>query len=224
MNKLLDGIFKNSKPNFDKLQAYGFEKSAEGYKYGAAIMDGQFALNVTINNGDIVTEVIDISTDEPYTLFLADNAVGSFVGAVRTAYEKIMQDVADKCFDKSVFKANYTRQLTKYVYDKYGDSLEFLWEKSPNNAVWRRSDNHKWYGAVLTVAKSKLGLPSDEKIEVLDIRTNPDTIDDIVDNATVFRGYHMNKKHWITVCLDGSVPLDTIEKLLDISYELARKS
>lgn len=224
MNKLLEGIFKNSKPNFDKLQAYGFEKSAESYKYSAAIMDGQFALNVTIDDNDIDTEIIDLNTDEPYTLFLADNAVGSFVGAVRTAYEKVMQSIADKCFDKTVFKADYTQQLTKYVFDKYGDSLEFLWEKFSDNAVWRRKDNQKWYGILLTVPKNKLGLPSNERVEILDIRTNPDTIDDIVDNATVFRGYHMNKKHWITVCLDGSVPLDTIEKMLDISYELARKS
>lgn len=33
----------------------------------------------------------------------------------------------------------------------------------------------------------------------------------------------MNKKHWITVCLDGSVPPDEIYRLLDESYRLARK-
>lgn len=176
MNKLLESIFKNSKPNFDKLQAYGFEKSADGYKHSATIMDGQFSLNITIDNGDINTEVIDLSANEPYTLFLADNAVGSFVGAVRTAYENVMRHIADNCFDKSVFKANYTQLITKYVFDKYGDSLEFLWEKFSDNAIWRRKDNKKWYGIVLTVVKSKLGLPS-----------------------------------------------DTIEKMLDISYELARK-
>ena len=122
MNKLLESIFKNSKPNFDKLQAYGFEKSAERYKYSAAIIDGQFALNVTIGNDDIDTEVIDLSTEAPYPLFLADNAVGSFVGAVRTAYENVMQSIADKCFDKSVFKADYTQPLANYVFEKYGDS------------------------------------------------------------------------------------------------------
>lgn len=33
-------------------------------------------------------------------------------------------------------------------------------------------------------------------------------------------GYHMNKKHWITVDLDYSVPTGEIEQLIDQSYAL----
>lgn len=33
-------------------------------------------------------------------------------------------------------------------------------------------------------------------------------------------GYHMNKRHWNTVALDGSVPDGEIRDLLDHSYEL----
>ena len=33
--------------------------------------------------------------------------------------------------------------------------------------------------------------------------------------------YHMNKKSWVTVILDGTVPLTEIKKLLDKSYTLA---
>lgn len=32
----------------------------------------------------------------------------------------------------------------------------------------------------------------------------------------------MNKASWITVALDGSVPAETIELLLDVSYELTK--
>ena len=31
-------------------------------------------------------------------------------------------------------------------------------------------------------------------------------------------GYHRNKAHWITVLLDGTVPLDNIKQLIDESY------
>ncbi|MBF1202590.1 MAG: MmcQ/YjbR family DNA-binding protein, partial [Fusobacterium periodonticum] len=34
--------------------------------------------------------------------------------------------------------------------------------------------------------------------------------------------YHMNKKHWCTICLDGTVELEKIYNLIDISYELAK--
>jgi predicted DNA-binding protein (MmcQ/YjbR family) len=33
--------------------------------------------------------------------------------------------------------------------------------------------------------------------------------------------YHMNKKSWVTVVLDGTVPLTEIKKSLDKSYTLA---
>lgn len=33
-------------------------------------------------------------------------------------------------------------------------------------------------------------------------------------------GYHLNKKHWNTIVLDGSVPDDEVEELIRHSYEL----
>ena len=39
--------------------------------------------------------------------------------------------------------------------------------------------------------------------------------------ASVTPGYHMNKKHWNTVSLDGSVPDKEIFSWIDHSYELA---
>lgn len=224
MNNILAHIFKNYKPNFGKLQKFGFTMSDDTYCYNTKIMDDRFALNIKITSSDINTEVIDLATSDPYTLFLVDGAIGSFVGAVRTAYENIMLDIANNCFDKYVFKSDYAQRLIEYVSDAFGDDLEFLWDKFPDNAIWRRADNKKWYAALLTVTKDKLGAPSHEKVEIIDLRAAPENADAIVDNKTIFRGYHMNKKHWITIMLDGSVPLSDIEKMLNESYELARKA
>ena len=38
--------------------------------------------------------------------------------------------------------------------------------------------------------------------------------------AAVEPGYHMNKKHWNTVILDGSVPVPEIEAMMDDSFWL----
>ena len=35
-------------------------------------------------------------------------------------------------------------------------------------------------------------------------------------------GYHLNKKHWVSIVLDGSVPDDLVEELLRSSYALVR--
>ena len=38
--------------------------------------------------------------------------------------------------------------------------------------------------------------------------------------AAVRPGYHMNKAHWNTVTLDGSIPSGEIERMIDRSYGL----
>lgn len=40
----------------------------------------------------------------------------------------------------------------------------------------------------------------------------------------VIPGYHMNKKHWNTVILDGSIPPSEIERQIDHSYGLIYKA
>ena len=41
--------------------------------------------------------------------------------------------------------------------------------------------------------------------------------------AAVTPGYHMNKKHWNTILVDGSVPDKEIFSWIDHSYNLVRK-
>lgn len=38
--------------------------------------------------------------------------------------------------------------------------------------------------------------------------------------AAVTPGYHMNKAHWNTVALDGSVPEEAIREMIDHSYDI----
>lgn len=37
-------------------------------------------------------------------------------------------------------------------------------------------------------------------------------------------GYHMNKKHWNTVVVDGSIPIHLLKEMIDDSYELVVQS
>jgi predicted DNA-binding protein (MmcQ/YjbR family) len=41
---------------------------------------------------------------------------------------------------------------------------------------------------------------------------------------SVIPGYHMNKEHWNTIILDGSIPESEILKMIDESYRLVFKS
>ena len=42
--------------------------------------------------------------------------------------------------------------------------------------------------------------------------------------AAVTPGYHMNKQHWNTVVLDGSVPVNELKQQIENSYQLVVKS
>lgn len=41
--------------------------------------------------------------------------------------------------------------------------------------------------------------------------------------SSVIPGYHMNKKHWNTVFLDGSIPDKEVFSWIDLSYDLVKK-
>ena len=40
------------------------------------------------------------------------------------------------------------------------------------------------------------------------------------EHAAIAAGYHMNKRHWITVTLDGSLAPTMIEELIEDSFDL----
>ena len=96
---------------------------------------------------------------------------------------------------------------------------EYLFEKFPDNAVFRNKNNQKWYAAILTVQRGKVGLEGDGKCEVIDLKGPLEKLAALIDNKNFLPGYHMNKKHWYTIRLDGSVNLDEIFKHIDSSYD-----
>lgn len=221
---MADVVFSNRKINKARLLAYGFAEENGGYVLSSDLLDGQFTLNVFVSReGKITTRVIDCASQDEYVLFLVPNAVGAFVGKVRKAYEDKLAGIAANCFDLDVFKSSDARKVIRYIAEKYSDRPEFLWERFSENAIFRRRDNSKWYAALLIVQKAKIGLSGNEKIEILDLRVSPDEVDMLVDGKKFFPGYHMNKKNWVTICLDGSLPIEEIFARIDTSYQLAKK-
>ncbi len=217
-------IFQHLRPDPEKLRLYGFTAENGAYLYRTSILGGQFALTVTVKGGEVSTLLLDAATEEPYALHLVEEAAGAFVGQVRTEFEAVLKDVAARCFVKEIFKSEVTKSLISRVFLLYGDEPEYLWDKFPENAVFRRKDNRKWYSAILTVGREKLGLAGGGNVEVLDVRADPEEIVRLVDGRTVFGGWHMNKKHWISLPLDGTLPIGEIENFLRTSYALAAKN
>lgn len=219
-----EALFRNKIASPDKLLAFGFAEENGKYVYRAPLCGGEFLLCVSVTlEGAVSAELTDALTQEPYTLHLVPEANGAFVGRVREEYGSALSKIAGTCFRPNAFRGATAHGVIRYVAEKYGDEPEYLWEKSPDNAVWRRKDNRKWYGALLTVKGSRLGLETDGAVEIVDLRAEEGTLSSLLDGKRFFAGYHMNKKHWFTALLDGSVPPEELYRLIDESYSLAAK-
>ena len=222
MRELKDFI-KDKKIDFKKLEEFGFKLKDNSYYYHTSLLKNQFKMSVKISlDNSIFTEIIDTETTEPYILHLLEIKRSGYSEKVYKAYSEVLEKIQKECFKDERFKANYTKEIIDYINNKDGDKLEFLGEKSPKTAVVRRKNSKKWYALILSLSKRKLNLDTDEIIEVINLHNRVEEIEKLIDNKKYFPAYHMNKKHWCTICLDGTVELKEIYKLIDISYQLAR--
>lgn len=217
----IDDKLKNRKINYKQLIKYGFKKENNAYTYKTKIHNDQFEVNVIISDKESYSKLIDIENESEFILVDIETSTGQFVGNLRQEYNEIIEDIVVKCTSKEAFKSKQSKEVIQYIESKYGDNLEFLWEKFDDNAIWRNKQNQKWYGVILTISEEKLGIKSDKIVEAIDLRYQKEKIENVIDNEKIFPGYHMNKKSWITIKLDGSVDTDTIIDLIDNSYNLS---
>ncbi len=111
------------------------------------------------------------------------------------------------------------KKLLAYVKKKYGVSPENLWMKYPDYAVFRHGDNGKWFGIVMNVPESKLGLNGDRRVDILNVKPgDPRLAELLVQQPGFFRGWHMNRENWVSILLDGTVPYAEVCRWLDESF------
>lgn len=79
---------------------------------------------------------------------------------------------------------------------------------------------------VFKVADKMFALAAlDEVPPAVNLKCDPDLALELRDRyEQVTPGYHMNKKHWNTVVLDGVIPQVEIRKMIDHSYDLVVQS
>lgn len=67
--------------------------------------------------------------------------------------------------------------------------------------------------------REKLGLSGEERVDVINVKlSDPLLADMVVQQDGYFRGYHISRGNWISILLDGTVPVDEICRWIDESY------
>ena len=115
------------------------------------------------------------------------------------------------------------QELTTYLTDTYGVSGEHLFAWYPNFLVFRHAENKKWFAVLMDIPRKNLGLTGEGEISVVNLKCDTRLIGSFRMEPGVFPGWHMNKVHWLSVALDGTVEDEKIRFLVDMSYALTKK-
>ena len=215
--KLEDEVFQKTHPDFSRLEAAGFVKSGEEYRYSETILGGEFRTDIRITpDGKLSLRVFEQALDEEYLAIHIVSHRGSYVSRVREACRALLEKIRDTCFIKAPFLSPQANRLARRIQETYGDAPEHLWPKLPGYAVFRNPDSKKWYGIVMNPDGRKLHRDAGET-NILNIRAGAGRVPALLTEKGILPAWHSNRKHWITLVLDDTLPDEYIMQLVEKS-------
>ena len=214
-------IFKAYQFNSKKAKEYGFVENQGVWTYSSTILQGDFLMMVTVEDGDLSFQVYDQETGDLYPQVHMTGMRGTFVGTVREACLEELFDIRKACFEVQEFLCPQTKRIMALLQEKYGNQLEYLWEKSPDTAGLRHEDNQKWYAILMRISWEKLDKEKEGEVEVVNLKN--DQVAEMLTLKGIYPAFHMNKSYWISVPLDDKLSDQQILDLIKTSWGLTRK-
>lgn len=218
-----DKVFLRFKADFSKLERYGFVKTAEGFVLKRPFMDDAFVAVVSVRrDGTVEGDVSDADTGDAYLPLRVETGAGGFAERVRNAYKAVLEDVRDNCFVPKLFAGDQANRIARKIFETYGDAPAFPWEKYDDYGVFRNPETAKWYGLIMNIDGSKLDPNLSGAVDVMNLKISADKIPELVKEDGLYPAYHMNKKYWISVALNDTLPDETVMGLVAESYAFSR--
>ena len=109
----------------------------------------------------------------------------------------------------------------EYCLSVHGTQPDYPFDEDFETAVFRHSDNRKWFALSMQVSRRKLGLDSDETVDVVNLKLPTEMFGSFGAADGVYPAYHMNKLHWVSVILPDA-PEDVVHFLLNASFETTK--
>ena len=118
-------------------------------------------------------------------------------------------------------------ELVAWMEKEFHCVPSYPWIKYPDYAVFRhppgeqRRKNDKWFALLMKISEERIGKSDsiDVCLDVINVKCNPELVYYYVQQPGIYPGYHMNKRHWITLDI-GVVEVDTIQELIHDSFQL----
>ena len=219
-------VLKTPKASFvvSKLIAFGFEFDSQTstYLYKSKASDFNFEFRILIKDGEDSTTVYDLDSECEYLLHKSHQAQGEFVGRVREYLSNLENKIIKQCALDPMFNTVQATKIIERVQEKYHVKAEFLFGEDEPTAVFRKvvKAKPKWFAFISRCNRKTVTGTGEGKIEILNLRLEASDVDTLITHQHIHRGYHMNKKYWLTIELDTTVDTDMIYALLDKSYQL----
>lgn len=121
------------------------------------------------------------------------------------------------------------KDVIKYVQEEYGVVPEYPWKDYPGDGTFKDKLSGKWFAVFMKVRADKIGLSqgfNGEYVDIIDVKADPDFILLNAGRNGYYPGYHMNKRHWITLVLESGndagciLSDDEIKNCIDRSYRM----
>ena len=214
-------IFKSYQFNQEKARDYGFVESGGVWTNSFTILQGDFVMTVSITADNVSFQVFDQEIGDLYPQVHMESMRGSFVASVREACLEILYQIRKACFEVQDFICPQTKRIMTQVQEKYGNQLEYLWEKSPDTAVLRHEGNQKWYAVLMKISWDKLEKGREGQVEAVNLKH--DQVADLLSHKGVYPAFHMNKRYWISVALDDTLSDKEVLEFIEKSWNLTTK-
>ena len=214
-------IFKSYQLNQEKARAYGFVKNREVWTCSCQILHGDFVMTVSITADNVSFQVFDQEMGDLYPQVHMESMTGSFVASVREACLEILYQIRKACFEVQDFICPQTKRIMAQIQEKYGNQLEYLWEKSPDTAVLRHEGNKKWYAVLMKISWDKLEKGREGLVEAVNLKH--DQVVGLLSQKGIYPAFHMNKRYWISVAFDDTLSDEMVLELIEKSWNLISK-
>ena len=110
-------------------------------------------------------------------------------------------------------------KVFQYVKRKYGVEPDYPLPTAPTFSVLRHKDNRKWFAIIMDVPRERLGLDGSDRVDILNVKlSDPMLADFLAQQPGYFRGYHISRGNWLSILLDGTVPMEEIVQWIDESF------
>lgn len=227
---IIEQVFHKKRVITSSLEKYGFINEAGMYRLSRFFIHNDFRADITVSSKGVITAtVIDTATDEEYLPLLTETCTGTFVGDVRREFTAILENIADNCFIEEPFSDEQTNRIAGMILEKFGEEPDYPFKKLPDCGVFRYPGNRKWYAVVLNVKRNLLKngkvhqSPADNHlndagtVDIINLKASEERIEELLRIPGIYPAYHMNKKSWLSIVLDGKQPDSFILSLIEES-------